>query len=444
MFESPTDHKAISQRLTIGLAALLIVAFLIRLAVVLTLGLTDIATYSENGQIAARLAAGQGYTFDFYGLRPENPLRTFVPPLYSGIVWFCLTQFSDPATALGVIHALLSVLAIVAIFYFTLALTTNQLLALAVATGVAFHPVYILSIVRPHTLLLNLLLVAGVLWASSKLQEKATYGWAITTGFTLGLAIYSRSMLVGLCPILVIGLWLNSTDKNAKITKLALAMTTTMLIVILPWTVYAYQSHHQFVFMATNGGFNFWIGNNPFTIGSGMEVYTDQVSEFLQQPPVSGQPAIQEMYVYPLPPLIQSQIKTLNELALDRQLYQAGWDFIWTQPRQAASLFLTKFLSFVWFRVNLGQRYDQAWVQPYKYLYGALLIPFLVGVLVSLRQWRRYVVPYLLFIYYILFYTLFHVQTRYRWEIEAYMLVFVALAVHWLGQRLRQSRTAST
>jgi hypothetical protein len=429
-------HKIAQRWLRSGLAMILLLAFALRLAVVFLYGVPDLTTYSENGQIAVNLAAGQGYVFDFYGQRPENPLRTFVPPLYTGIVWLCLTQFANPALALGVIHALLATVAIGLIFVFTRALTANQLLALAVAAGVALHPVYILSITRAHTLLLNFWLLALFLWASSQLQARATVGWACVTGLTLALGVYSRSMLLGLLPILFLWLWLNSTKGYGQLIRLATVTTLSTLLALLPWSIYAYQSHQQFVLMATNGGFNFWAGNNPFTTGSGMEVDTARARAFMGEPPDQTQPAVQEMYVYPLPTPIQRQIQTLSELALDRQLYQAGWDFIRNNPGPAARLFLTKLQSFVWFRANVGQRYDQAWVQPYKYLYTALLIPFALGLALSLKQWRRYSILHLLFAYYTLFYTYFHVQTRYRWEIEAYMLVFVALALPWLAQRL--------
>ena len=56
----------------------------------------------------------------------------------------------------------------------------------------------------------------------------------------------------------------------------------------------------------------------------------------------------------------------------------------------------------------------------------ALSIP---AAFLSTRRWRRCTPPYLVFVYYALFYVSFHVQTRHRRKIEPYSLVFAAIAV---------------
>lgn len=417
----------------IGLVAILLSAFLLRLMAVHTHDLSDLTVYSENGQIAANLMLGRGYTFDFYGLRPAHPLRSFVPPLYTGVVLLCLKLFKNPGYGLGVIHALLSTLTIAHIFYLTLKLSANRVMAFLATIGVAYNPVFILSIVRPYTLTLNIYLLSLLLVVSVVLKERKSFFWASVTGVILGIALHSRPMLIMLLPMLIVWLWLNSSAEKAKILQLSLVITLAMILVITPWSIYNYQVHHRFVFMSTNSGFTFWNGNNSFTTGSGLEVYTDRAWAFMGRTQESGQPAVQEMFVYPLPAPIQAQIDTIDELALDHQLYQAGWTFIKTNPSQAFWLFVSKFQSFVWFRTNIGARYDITWIQYYKYLYAALLVPFLIGLVLSLSQWRVYALFYMLFAYYTAFYTYFHVQTRFRWEIEGCFFIFAALALYRLS-----------
>ena len=65
----------------------------------------------------------------------------------------------------------------------------------------------------------------------------------------------------------------------------------------------------------------------------------------------------------------------------------------------------------------------------YKPVYIALVILLLVGLVVSARDWRRYSLLYLLFIFYTVVFVAYNVETRYRWEIEPFFLIFAALGM---------------
>jgi hypothetical protein len=60
----------------------------------------------------------------------------------------------------------------------------------------------------------------------------------------------------------------------------------------------------------------------------------------------------------------------------------------------------------------------------------------LVGLVVSARDWRRYSLFYMLFIFYTVVFVAYNVESRYRWEIEPFFLIFAALAVTTLASRL--------
>jgi hypothetical protein len=147
----------------------------------------------------------------------------------------------------------------------------------------------------------------------------------------------------------VLWLWLNRKSRCGWLKSSAI-IAVAVILVILPWTIRNYRIQGQFVPIATNGGFNFWNGNNPFTTGSGHDVYTEQVDQFLGRPHDLQQPVIVQMQPYPLPADIQANVATISEVALDRQLYRAGLDFIRKQPRMWIALMGQKLVSFWWFR----------------------------------------------------------------------------------------------
>jgi len=409
------------------LLTVMLLALLIRIYVVYSYEMPAF-TYGENSHIAVNLVEGKGYTYSLYGLRPESPLQFFVPPLYTWIVWLCLVAFRDAPHALGVVHAVFGTITLPLLFYIAHKLTNSKISALIAAACTAFYPPLILSIIRPQTLTLNVLLIALLLAVSVKLYERRNLLWSAGFGLVLGMALHSRPMLLIYVFILIAWLYLNGVTAK-KLLKIGFVVMMSAITVSIPWTARNYRIHQRIVFMATNGGFNFWTGNNSFTTGSGHEVYTDGAYAFLGHEVKQGEPPIQEMHRYPLPVDIAERITTISEVELDHQLYVAGFEYIREHPAEWLHLMWVKFGGFVWFRTNIGSRYEESWTLYYKYLYAALLVPFVIGVALSISKWRWYSLLYMLFGYYTVFYTVFHVQTRYRWEIEPYVFVFVALTV---------------
>ena len=419
--------------LNTGLIVVIALAFLIRMGVVFVLAMPDFS-YGENSAIAVNIVEGKGYTYSFYGLRPDKPLQSFVPPLYTGIVWLCLVAFKDAAHALGTVHAILSTASLPLVFFLAHKLSGDAISAFLATLCVAFYPPCILSLVRPQTVTLNIFLVALLLAASIKLCEKRNIRWSMAFGLTLGVALHSRPMLVLFFVPLMIWLYLNNVTLK-RLLIIGLTAIGCTFIVLIPWSIRNYRIHRHFVFVAANGGFNFWTGNNPFTTGSGHEVYTDRAYAFLNEEVKQGDPTIQEMHRYPLPAPIAEKITTIDELELDRQLYQAGFNYIQEHPYEWLHLLWTKFKGFVWFRSNIGSRYNETWTLYYKYLYAILLVPFIIGVYLSLAHSRKYSLLYMLFGCYAGFYTLFQIQTRYRWEIEPYFFIFIALAFTTIAEK---------
>jgi len=93
--------------------------------------------------------------------------------------------------------------------------------------------------------------VAGVLWA---------------------LATLCRPNLVGLCLIVaLVGLWRDRHQpKRLAMNLLSIFM---FLLVLSPWIVRNYRVHDAFVLLATNMGYNLWIGNGEGATGRYRDSY---------------------------------------------------------------------------------------------------------------------------------------------------------------------------
>jgi hypothetical protein len=87
-------------------------------------------------------------------------------------------------------------------------------------------------------------------------------GNAAAAGMALGLRVLARPALLLFVGLLIAGMAYRRHRRWASV-----AMLGAFLVCLAPWAVRNWAIHHQFVLISTNGGFNFWIGNNPLATG---------------------------------------------------------------------------------------------------------------------------------------------------------------------------------
>lgn len=430
-------------RTHLPLLLIFVAALVLRLGAVFVVHAPDLVADSESGQVAKNWVDGHGYAFDLYGTRTEQPLQSYVPPLFTALIAFCLTTFGDPNRALGIIQALLSSLIVVVMYFTAERLASSKVIGLLTALMVALYPVFIVMSAYPLSLTMNTFVLSLFLLAVIALQRQPTLPRAIVTGGLFGLALLARPTFIGLLPIALFWIWLlMPNDKQAwlRLLRNGAVVAACAALVLLPWTWRNFAIHGQFVLVSLNGGFNFWNGNNAFTTGSGHEVYTELLDQYLNVPHDLSQSAVVELRPYPMPPAVRARLTSLSEAELDRMLYAAGTQFIREQPSQWLALVATKLTAFWLVRANIGGEYEAAWTRYYLLVYGALLILFAPGLVIALTQWRRYALLYMTLIYFTAAYVAYHVQMRFRWEIEPYLIVFAAVAVAYYARRWPATR----
>jgi 4-amino-4-deoxy-L-arabinose transferase-like glycosyltransferase len=404
---------------------------------------SNIVGYSESGIIANNLVNGNGYTFDFYGERRDSPLQAFMPPAYTSLIALSLWLSANPAETLGLIQAVLSTLVVVSVFYLVWELSSEVGIALLAALGTAIYPIFVINSALPIQTVLNLFLLSVLMVVTVMLPKHFTMKWAGLTGFVFGINLLSRPALMGYLPLLLVWLWLNAKRDLLKLFKAIVVMVIFMTVTVLPWMLRNYQVLGQFGVISTQGGFNFWSGNNPFATGSPFNAYSERLDQYLGVPHDAARPEILRLFPYPMPKGISEQVSSIAEVELDQMLYRAGLDFIRDDPARWLELLMAKLKGFWWFRTSIGEVYEASWTQYYKILYAILLIFFTIpGLLLSLQHWRRYLLLWFLLFYCTFIYTLFCVLTRFRWEIEPYLLIFAALTVSHLFKKMRILRFA--
>ena len=184
-------------------------------------------------------------------------------------------------------------------------------------------------------------------------------------GMLLAAACYLRPTAL-LIPILLLFSRYVSTQQIKRSLISTGIMLTLMGLLIAPWSLRNYQAFGKFVLISTNGGANFWMGNNPESTGAAM--------------------------------LLPSDTNEMNEAERDHYLNEKAKAYIKEKPM----LFIKKFfkrifdthsresISVVWNEDGLISRYGKSILMPLKLLnlmYWLFMLALgLLGVCVLITQ----------------------------------------------------------
>jgi 4-amino-4-deoxy-L-arabinose transferase-like glycosyltransferase len=154
-----------------------------------------------------------------------------------------------------------------------------------------------------------LLLLGFAAWFSPRLSNSVR---AIVGGLAFGAASYFRPIAL-LLPII---LWLSVVPSWQKLREQLPMLLLAMIVMglsLTPWTVRNTRLFGHFVMVSTNGGANFWMGNNPDSDGfyTPEPTFTAGLSEY-EQDKVLGAKAMQYVIAEP----IAFVLRTIKKAAL--------------------------------------------------------------------------------------------------------------------------------
>jgi 4-amino-4-deoxy-L-arabinose transferase-like glycosyltransferase len=245
------------------LAAVFIVAFLIRLAAVVTLRDMHAGPSPQFGadpvefdSLAWNVAQGAGYVSD-----TGNPTSFRAP----GFPFFLSALYAIAGRHYPLVYVALCALGAVScvLTYF---LARELLPAPASRWAAALAVVYV-----PHVYFATLLLsenlfvpcLALVAWLFLRHLRTGSLTLTAAAGLCLGVAILTRPFALLLVPILL--LILATRHWQARTLRgwpAAAALLLCTAVVVAPWTLRNQRVHHHAVLVATNGGSTFYGGNN--------------------------------------------------------------------------------------------------------------------------------------------------------------------------------------
>ena len=408
-------------------------------------------TGAVHGSDAYDAYAQNLLTSGIYG-RVNGVPDAMIPPGYSYVLAGVYALIGRGGVQVGLVHTALDLLSIALLYHIGRRLFTPDGEWIGTLAGVcyALYPYLVFqNLTLIDTPLFMVILFAFLLVMISLRErptyDRATFGYALLGGVILGVSMLVRPILPPLA--VLVALWfLFRLNVWQTVTRL-LPVALIGVGVVLGWTVRNYGVFQQIVPLTATSGANFWQGNSPYTVPYFRAGYDVQWTS---------------------PDTLQATDR--NSLEADAERFALGWEYLQTHPERIPELLWVKFL--VHWSVDIAPRRNptagalprldyegnvlvedatqlelgglpqgdpvDAYSEPlfdrigravHRVYFGGLLALCLVGMGLSVRQWRSVSLLVFTQVSMTALYMLFHPSTRYRVPTDPLLFLFSAVAL---------------
>ncbi|MBU1598848.1 glycosyltransferase family 39 protein, partial [bacterium] len=248
-----------------------------------------------------------------------------------------------------------------------------------------------------------------------RIEDKPSYKNIAFAGIAIGLSALARANILLFVPFILIWMFSAFSFQLSVLKKFGF-LCLVILLTISPATIRNYLTSGKFVLISTNGPVNLWIGNNPYAEGD------------FQYPPSSYQKKVSE------------QIAKKGDIAYIKEVFR----FIKEEPMGYLRLLFEKLLLF-WGKGEVENNINTTSQKGYSALLGIpIFVDFgliaslsLLGIAISLRYWRRYLLLYLFIFSFMISTILFFVLSRYRVAFIPVLLPFVGFTLYWWYEKIK-------
>jgi len=319
-------------------------------------------------------------------------------PLYPFFLAFIYKIFGHSFIAVRLIEACIDVFTVFLVYIIGLRFF-NRSVALPASLLIAVYPPFISStgLFIRETLLIFLTTVLMLYLMKISNTEQVSYRDYMIIGMLLGIIALLKAVIILFVPFLLLAFLFKHRARMKSFIKISTATFSMMALVVLPWTARNFMVHHKFVPIATSGGINFLIGNNPNASGTNLPPW----------------PAFS--------PEQKKIIRYLSEADQDKQYFKWGIMYVRDNPLRYLKLAVRKCLIF-WFD-SYGS-YKTIYGFSTRVLDAFLLICGFYGILCSFTTWKKYQMAYVYIIAITVAQMVFFVVIRNRFLIIPLLSLF--------------------
>lgn len=393
---------------------LVLVGFAVRLSFMLLLGtyrfdrIDDYCGFGEVANIARSIAQGRGFSSPFHD--EYTGATAWLAPIYPYFLAFIFRAlgFAKGAAPIFIfifaVQGLFSALTVIPILGIASRTVGKRAGQWAAWTWIVFPWFSKWSVTWVWDLSLSTLLFALLFWCALCLAEARTRRAWIGFGALWGFALLVNPALVTLLPVSLAWCGYNLYQRKREWLKAALFSLLTCLIVISPWLLRNRAAFGQWVFLRSNFGVEFALGNYHGSLGRG---------ESGTHP--TGNPNEYASYM------------RMGEIAYVQSKQKLAFQFVRDYPWEFITL-TAKRVAYFWDGSSMDYRAPVAWYwmpSSFAVLSFLLLPALLVAHRRNLHAWQMSFGALLL--YPLPYYVTFS-QVRYRHAIEPILLLLIAYA----------------
>lgn len=364
----------------------------------------------------------------------------FRAPLFPYVLGLVYKIFGVGGIAIQILHSALGIgttllTYLIAEFHFD-----RRIARIAGICAAVYPTLYFFELTLMPTALEVFTFTAAIYCFSRYERSRSTLSLMLA-GFALALAALARPTILSFLIVLPLWFWLVDKGQRWKnvVTKMAWVILP-MIIVILPVTIRNYMIESDLVLISSQGGANFYIGNNPYSDGQ-------TVAFPFGQAPLNRY----EDHIWSASKFIAEKRthQKLTSAEISSYWFKQGKSFVAERPGDAIGLFLEKsYLSFcgeeLFNNANplMPRQYSllyamSIWHEGINFPFGLIAPLFLIGSVMLLRQKNKRSLLLFFVFSQVITLSVFFVSSRFRQSLLPVMLVVAGYAGYMLYQWLR-------
>lgn len=400
-----TAGKPIRRRTSILL--LLIVLLTIALRVAFVSGLEERLYWPDPeyyDKIAWRMATGE----------PVGP-ECRRGPVQSFLMAIPYSVFGHSYRAAYLFQAILAGLIPFLVFHIG-RLLRDAAVGLLAAFFSAVYPFYIYVAGVFYATQIGIILLLLLVYLALRFRKEHSVRSILAQGAALGTLVLSLAISLVLLP--AVFFW--NLDRRRRPVWSAALVCLTALVVIAPWTVRNYAATGSLIPVRLGAGREFLYGNSPLATPTWH-------------------------FDIPLDEEFNRRAKEVPPAVEDRMCWRRGIGYVLESPWRSAKLYVGKLVNLYRFspETRTSNEFTSGRTRLLSILsYGPVFLLGLLGMWIERKRWRAYAPIYWSIAMLSLAYAAFHTAVRFRLPLDAYFMIFCAIAIvhaltKWSG-RLRR------